>query len=109
MVHGIGRITGVHNKKIEDEIVSGFESLIKSVVDSRERINMKWGAWLLVIMLLLVDIQIFVNVVLDPFLKKKKGDTNVRYSIIGVILVCSITLYLLISLILRIMGKMPDL
>ena len=37
VAHGIGRITGVHNKKIEDEIVSGFEPLIKSVVDSRER------------------------------------------------------------------------
>lgn len=37
MAHGIGRITGVHNKKIEDEIVSGFEPLMKSVVDSRER------------------------------------------------------------------------
>jgi hypothetical protein len=33
----LGELQGYNNKKIEDEIVSGFEPLMESVVDSRER------------------------------------------------------------------------
>ncbi len=70
---------------------------------------MGWGVWFLLIMIIGVDIQILAIAVLAPFLKRKKGDKDEHYSIAGVIFFCALTLYLIVFLILRLMGKMSEL
>lgn len=68
---------------------------------------MRWGTWLLLLFILLIDISIFLNSFFYPYLKRKKNE-KANYGIGGIILTIIITAYLLVFMFLKILGKMPD-
>lgn len=68
---------------------------------------MRWGTWLLIGFIFLIDVSIFTNSFLSQYLKRKKNE-KVKYSIGGIILTIIITAYLLVFIFLKILGKMPD-
>ena len=56
---------------------------------------MRWGTWLLIGFIFLIDVSIFTNSFLSQYLKRKKNE-KVKYSIGGIILTIIITAYLLV-------------
>lgn len=105
---GITRITDNNDTRIEDEIYGVIEPLIASVVsEQRKTKRMRWGTWLLIGFIFVIDVSIFINSFLSQYLKRKKNE-KVKYGIGGIILTIIITIYLLVSIILKILGEMPD-
>jgi len=70
---------------------------------------MGWGVWLLIIVIICVDVSIFFTSIVEVFFQKKAGQKDVKYKKGGIFLFCIITIYLLVFLVLKIIGKMPDL
>ena len=68
---------------------------------------MRWGTWLLIGFIFIIDVSIFLVSVYYPYRKRKKNE-KANYGIGGIILSIITTLYLLVFFVLKILGKMPD-